>query len=342
MSLLFFDALQDPLLIRKPEWAATSWASAQTGRDGQSNGCARTNGGSSVGSLTLPSAAATVVLGFAMQVSTLSAAWAIGIHVANGTPGAFLLVNTSGMLEVRKQFTNGTLLGTSTGHTPIAVNTWHHYAIKILLTTLTTSTVTVQLDGVTVLTITGVATSVTSGSVNFIQFNGNASSNQDIDDVYVCDIVDATATQGRTNNDFLGDVRCAVLLPTSAGDTTGFTPSTGSNFAAVDEVPPNTTDYVSATTSATRDLYNLTDLSGTPAAIYAVRGCLYAEKTDSGIASLKPVMKENATVTVESAQGLVVGTYGAITSTMRAVKPSDSTVWSASDINALQVGQEVA
>jgi hypothetical protein len=194
-----------------------------------------------------------------------------------------------------------------------------------------------------VLTLTGVVTSSTISNVARIRWVSTGGQSSTVDDLYLCDIVDATATQGRANNDFLGDLRVATLFPTSAGDTTGWTPSTGANWTDVDETPPNQTDFVSsvATASGTRDLYNLTDLTGTITAVYALRVGLYATKTDAGAATIKPVTKEltSGTVTADPAQGLAVA-YGALYGALRAVKAA-GTVWSAADVNGLQAGVEV-
>lgn len=340
MTLLFFDGFQDAVLMPKEGWAG-SLGAVGTGRDGSTNGSV--GGTTTARTLNLTSAAATCVCGFAM----LPTSFALGTGIpqfsfySSGTVRQLtVMINSSGMIEARKGTNTGTLLGTSSGHTPIALNDWPHIQVKALLH-LTTGSVQVKLYDITVLTVSGVSTSTVTGSVTQVGFlcaQGNAIR---MDDLYVCDIVDATATQGQPNNDFLGDLRVAALFPSAAGDTTQWTPSTGTNFSTVDETPPNTTDFVSTSTSGNRDLYQTADPASTVGTVFAVQQSLYASKTDAGSAPLRPVLKENSVVTADTAEGPSFGSWVTIWGQMRAVRPSDNALWTASDINNLQIGQEI-
>jgi hypothetical protein len=343
MTLLFFDGMQDSVLMPKPEWFVTdAWGGPTTGRDGTTNGAATLAGSASQRTVALPSSAATCIAGTAFQVTNMAvAASPLSFMSDSTTVQLVLVINSSGFIEVRRSTLTGTLLGTSSGHTPITANQWNSLQAKVLLATSSGGSCTVQLNGVTVLTLTSVTTSGTSGSVTHIRFLSGSSQSLVIDDLYVCDAVDATATQGRANNDFLGDLRVAVLFPTAAGDNTAWTPSTGSNWAAVDESPPNTTDYVGDSVSGHKDHYTMSDLTGTIATVYAVRESLYAAKSDAGAVSIKPSIKENSTVTSATSQAPSTS-YSIMCGPMYAVKPSNSAVWSTTDINALQAGEEVA
>lgn len=350
MTLLFFDGFQDPGLLPKPEWNTSSlWQATAAGRDGGANGCAILNGSGAVTKiLILPSAAATCIAGVAYKNTVVGGG---GKHSTLvfcsdiATPQIWVGLNTSGFIEVRRTNSTGTVLGTTSAadHAAIQNGDWHHYAAKVLLHT-TTGSVQVQLDGLTVMTLTGITTSSVTGSVTHMFFVQNSSATQPTaswDDLYVCDAVDATATQGRGNDNFLGDVGVRTLLPTAAGDSTQWTPSTGSNFAAVDENPANTTDYVSDTVSGHRDLYNVTDPTGTLNNVYAVRVGLYVTKTDVGNITVKPLIKENSVVTADTAQAAVAGQFTSVYGPLKAVRPSDSALWTQTDINNLQIGQEV-
>ena len=355
MTLLFMDGLQDPILIPKPEWDVIQpWNSAVTGRDGVSNSAARAvSSGTLFKTLTLPSAAATVICGFSFKQdntggfgNTNAGAFPLGGYCVGGVVQLVLTLNSGGFIEARKGTTvAASVIATSSGHAAIAPGTWHSYEVKYLAHA-TTGTLIVRLDGVTVLSISGVSTAATGGSVNQIQFGTGVIGTQNAqwDDMYVCDAVNATATQGRPNNDFLGDVRIATLVPTAAGDTTGWTPSTGSNYACVDENPANTTDYVSASASSTgtRDLYNITDLSGSISAVIAVRTHFYVSKSDAGTALVKPALKENGVITADAAGLALSVSWGGMHGLLRCTRPSDGGAWTVSDINSLQVGMDVA
>jgi hypothetical protein len=196
---------------------------------------------------------------------------------------------------------------------------------------------------VEIINVSGVSTGTASGSVTHIQHNTNNGGVQ-FDDLYVCDGVDATATQGRANNDFLGDLKVATLIPTANGDLTAWSKSTGTNAAAlVDEIPPNTTDYIFSSTSGQRELMTLPDLPSSAGAVYGLRIGIYGLKSDAGASSVKPLIKESGgTITAQTAKALSTtagGYYGDFLFT----KPSaPTTPFTASDVNALQAGVELA
>lgn len=343
MTLLFFDGLQDPILVPKPEWAATAWSAVAVGRDGTANS-AGTMSTNAVKTIALSSSAAIAVAATAWRPATLpsSMAMILAFNSDLTTTQLCIVVNTSGFIELRRSTITGTLLGTSSGHSPIQAGDWHHYGMKGNLHT-STGSVTVWLDGLSVLSLTGQVTSSVIGNVTHIRISGPVTTTANWDDMYVCDTVDATATQKQANNDFLGDLRVATLLPTAAGDTTAWTPSTGANWDAVNENPPNTTDFVSsvATATGTRDLYNLSDLTGTITAVYGIRVGLYATKSDAGAALIKPVFKESGgTVTAQTSQAPANGTWGAIYGSMVFANAA-GTVWTAANVNALQAGADV-
>jgi hypothetical protein len=61
------------------------------------------------------------------------------------------------------------------------------------------------------------------------------------------------------------------LVPTGAGATTQFDPSTGSNYACVDEVPASDTDYIYTNTANDVDTYACGNLTGTINSVKAVQ-----------------------------------------------------------------------
>jgi len=155
MSLLFFDSFQDANLVPKPEYTQTN-SSASTGRDGSTNGAAQMGGNNSA-VVALPSAASTCIAGVAWKLSAFANSQFLGFNSDVSTVQVCLTVNVStGMIEVRRTSGSGTLLGTSTGHVPINQNVWFHIAAKVVLDSGTAGSAIVQLNGVTVLTLTGI------------------------------------------------------------------------------------------------------------------------------------------------------------------------------------------
>lgn len=352
MTLLFYDGVTEPSSNVRPEWSAV-WRSSQTGRDGSTNGAGSYSAiTASQPTLTLPSAAATLIMGGAFWLNGSGALSVtdnapLGFQRVAGTTDLAMFINASGFIEIRRTNAAGTLLATSTGHTAIAASAWYHLQVKVLLHS-SAGTVEVRLNGTSVLTVSGVATAGTSGSVAAIKFGNtttSGSSNDRIywDDLWFCDTVDATATQGSPNNDFLGDLSVKVHIPSANGDTTQWTPSTGTNHAAlIDESPPNTTDYVSDSVSGHLDLVTLPDLPATAQTVYGVQVCIYTAADDAGSIGIKPSLKENSTVTDQSTITLTGTVYAMKYGAFLTKRPSDGAQWTVSDVNGLQAGVKVA
>lgn len=353
MTLLFFDGFDNGNTIPKPEWdKLRDWANA-TGRDGSTNGAVSHSGSTitqQVKTLTLPSAAATCIVGAGVMVNAGQMAntpsrdnYEFGFMVG-GVVQCIVDINASGFIEVRRGANQpGTVLATSSAHAPITADTWNHIQIKYVAHT-SNGTVEVKLNGATLISLTGANTATTSGSVSGIRCSAYQSCTIWYDDMWICDAVDATSTQNRPNNDYLGDLKVVTLIPDGAGDATFWSASTGSNYAAVDESPPNTTDYVSASggVSGVRDLYTASNLPGLATEVYAMRGGLTATKTDIGQAWVKTVVKQDGVVAVSS--GIFappVGGYSAFWDTLLVNRVSDGSGLTVTDINSMQIGIEV-
>lgn len=347
MSLIFFDGMTNANLIQKPEWDAGFAFVMQPGRDGSTNGSGwcDTPGPVTAGSktLTLPSAAATLTMGIAIRWLTNYTQGGFVMTFRTGAPGSTtdvltLLINASNFFEIRNAASNVVL---ATSSTPITSGAWQHVQVR-LKAHASAGSAEVRLDGISVLTFSGVTAAVTA---DITQVNFRAASNQvqvPLDDIWICDQVDATATQGRANNNFLGDLKVTALLPNAAGDNAAWTPNPAvANFTAVDENPPNTTDYVSGlAASGVRDLYQMSDIAPTVTAVYGLRTTLYAQKSDAGDAFIKEAIKEPAGVNLSVPLG-VSASWAAVHAPYRWVK-TNGTVWTAAELNAIQAGYDAA
>jgi hypothetical protein len=114
-------------------------------------------------------------------------------------------------------------------------------------------TVTGGTSGATAV-ITAVEGDATSGKLVLQQWNGtNFVDNEAITTASLNALVNAPhssfASGFEPNSKALGEGFVVHLIPNGAGATTQLTPSAGSNFQCVDEVPPNTRDYVSSSTA---------------------------------------------------------------------------------------------
>jgi hypothetical protein len=151
-----------------------------------------------------------------------------------------------------------------------------------------------------------------------------------IDDIYIKN--DAT---------MLGDSRVDALYPTSDGNYTDFTPSTGgSHFALVDETAPNTTDYNSSSTAGHRDSYGMENLAALSSQVIhgvQVNGALL--KSDAGIRTASVFVRSGST----NSDGTTVGlsTSQVICSHVFELNPDTGTAWTESTVNAMEAGVRV-
>ena len=137
-----------------------------------------------------------------------------------------------------------------------------------------------------------------------------------------------------------------ILRPNAAGDSTLWTPNTGANYAAVDEVVNDgDTTYVSnPSTSSKDDLYNIgTDALLDGATISQIELFVSAKNVLSGTSGSTPsdptlyrLVKTGGTV--YAGAGATIGSAYADGSYVWATNPNTSAAWTKSDIDDLQVG----
>jgi hypothetical protein len=170
-----------------------------------------------------------------------------------------------------------TLLATSTY--AYTTNVWVYIEVKALVNS-STGIFEVRVDGNVVATFSGNTQQAAFTTLNSIRLGTavNSGSNQTfVDDVYVLD-----STGSAPYNTYLGDIAVRTLLPTGVGASTQWTPSTGANWDAVNEATSSATDYVAATTTGLKDLYDITDVAaGTT--VLAIQNWVYAAKSDAGV-----------------------------------------------------------
>lgn len=343
MTLLFFDGFDNPATMPKPEWDSFAMI-GQLGRDGSTNGAASWNTASKV--LTLPTPAATCIVGAAMRPTTTGVWGATGNPPLSFRTGALttdsfcLNFDIGAHLQLRTGTGTGGVL--ATGTTTFTINTWSHLQVRAT-SSATALTVSVYLNGNTTpeLTYTGASASSQTAAITKITLGSTANNAIWWDDLYVCDAVDATATQGRLNNDVLGDLKVVTVLPSGAGNDTQWTPSTGTNFGAVDENPPNQTDYVAAAATGQRDTYATAGVPVSTLDVYGLRVGAYAQKSDAGAASLKPLVRE-AGGSIDGTNTVALGVGWSPVYSNLITRKADNSLWTAADVNAAQVGIESA
>jgi hypothetical protein len=144
---------------------------------------------------------------------------------------------------------------------------------------------------------------------------------------------------GSDNNTWPGQVKLLPFRPTGAGDNTGLTPSSGSNWDCVDEVPASATDYVYDTVVDEYDLYAAADPSLPDGAVIQNVIVIAHAAYDSGGGNIAPMMKSGST-SVQSADQALSAVYRPY-EFCRALDPNGDIAWAISAVNALQIGVKV-
>jgi len=198
------------------------------------------------------------------------------------------------------------------------------------------------VDGVTALSDTGLDSQVFPDAGHFIEgrYEGMEWGNQDdtdpdyqFDDMYIT-LDDASGL----NDGVLGPRVVEAITPNADGDTTDWTPSTGTdNYALVDENPPNDdTDYNEAADSSNvTDLYQYTSLSTIVGAVNAVM-ILTTLKHDTSIGFYDTLWKENGTQDDDS--GPSISTDYEQRPVLVEQSPDGPTNWTVSRVNGAQFG----
>jgi len=140
---------------------------------------------------------------------------------------------------------------------------------------------------------------------------------------------------------WIGKTYIQGLAVTGAGTTTQLTPSTGSNYACVDEIPASDTDYVYSNTVDQLDTYAAGNLTGTIGTIKAVQ--VQSRVVKEGTATpqnIKLAVRSGATDYVSADK--VVPTTAATVAGIWETDPATSAAWSEANVNAVEIGVKTA
>lgn len=284
---------------------------------------------------TLAATGSTFSAGFALRLSSLSTDVQDNYFFCfrfSGTTHLMVGVTSTGRVKVVRG--DGTTLNTSTDQW-IFTSTWVYVEVEASIND-TTGTANVYVNDNQVCTFTGDTRNGSTASVNEVflttrfdsSLNG-ANVNMDIDDIYVI-----------TGTTRLGPSKIETIRANGNASVT-WTPLSGDNWANVDEtLVDGDTTYVYSNTLGQQDLYDLGALSTTPATVHAVQVSSFARKTDAGSRAINNTVKSGATTSQGSNYNLS-SSYGKYERLLD-VDPDSSGNWTATLVNALQVGPRVA
>ena len=292
--------------------------------------------------LTVLGGVSEVIVGVAMKPTTFSGAYAstlIGLGSATSWECG-LVANTDLSLQAFR-VNNGagydpgaasyiTLLGTATA-VPLQLGVWAYVEVRIKVHG-SLGTVSIRINGTEHVTLTNQNTLFVSATLTQLHLASRPNSG-----VFTYDDLVVMDTTGSSNNAFLGDVTVSAILPSGAGNSSGWTPSAGSNYQNVDEATPNNdTDYNSTATLNAKDLYAFADAPA-GADIRAVQIVTAQRKASEGPGQIKHVVRSSSTDYAQAAQG-IGGTSYAFLRTVVEADPATAAAWSESGFNAAEFG----
>jgi hypothetical protein len=217
---------------------------------------------------------------------------------------------------------------------------WHWIEMQVVLTTATTGSAMVYVDGELDLVVTGVRTIYNSfvlpnGTVGFGAVNNSSSG-------YVTSYFDDFIVWDNTGSSFntfpIGQKRIYTGKPTGAGASAQFTPSAGSNYAIAAQGYSGS-GTLTATVPGKLDMYTTSILNGTnPVDIDAVVVNTFSKNAGNGGAVfLAPMLRDNG---VLRAAPTVQPTATATNFRSTFLLDSAGNPWTKAAIDALQFGME--
>lgn len=275
---------------------------------------------------------AKIIIGFGTSITGANFDFLVLFGDGGFTSHLTMNFNASGGIDVKR----GATVIASTAASIITSNVWYHFEVSATISA-TVGTVTLRLNGATVLNFTG--NTKNGGTVDLIDAvklqNPSSGPQFSFDDFYVCN------DSGSTNNVFLGDVQVQTLMPSAAGTSTQFTPTgVANNWDNVNDIPYSAADYNTSSTVGQRDTYALADLVTGTGTVFGVQNTIIALKSDAGAASIKAAMKSGGTVYYDANQNL--GASLSSTVAMHETDPATAAAWTPTNVNALEFGAEAA
>lgn len=250
--------------------------------------------------------------------------------------GLSLTLNADRSLTIKRGTT--TLSSSAAGVVPLG--DWCYLELKVVCDN-TTGSYEVHIDGVNVLSATGVDTQYSTDTFHsVVRFSGELASvlpttGVRLDDLWVCD------STGGDNNDFQGPgIFIATISPDGDGDSTDWTPdSGGTNYTQIDEDVQVDSEYVEASAMDNTDLYTYEALSDIYS-LKAVQVVTEALSTEPNEWTLETMVKQNPTEDSDGGQTLGSGEWTGFVRTME-TNPVTTANWTAADIDNLQIGMRV-
>lgn len=270
----------------------------------------------------------TIIVGFDLMVEDTTVnhgSWFIAFYT--DFSAGFNIRQRNGEWQIRR---GGSTLETISS--PVSDTTWAHVEIKV--TVGNSGSYEVRVNGVDVASDTGVDTQPGSSSyVYSVQIDGGSQARYfQFDNYYILD------STGSKNNDFLGRQKINTLVPSSAGNSSDWTPSAGDNYQNVDEAGiDEDTTYNESSTTDDVDLYACG--SGTYDTIAGVQLNTVVRNTGTGQQGFHPMVRSGGTDYEQTEQFTYQEYFNHIT--LMDDDPDTATTWTQSGVNSAEFGVKV-
>lgn len=218
------------------------------------------------------------------------------------TYNVYVQLLPSGAIEVRRSSSVGTILGTS-ATSILTMSAWNHIEVRALASN-TVGQVQVRVNGVEVLSLTGVDT-VHSGTEYFgaieidtsaITGTNGSGNTRFFDDIFAWD------GEGSVNNTFIGDKRVTILNPNNNTAVAEWTVvGAASPVQAINTTNDGDTSYITASDSVpVTSEFELEDPDSTIGQIAGVMTVVVAKKVLSGTAIIEHQLVVSSSATADA------------------------------------------
>jgi hypothetical protein len=241
-----------------------------------------------------------------------------------GTVLSDLWIASTGAISFRRGST--TIGGPTTAL--LSLGTWYYIQAKWVIHD-STGSVVLKINGTEVINATGLDSrnGGTTGIWDSFRMYSQAFNNLFLADDSGSDFTDLSANV----------LDMAVLTPNGAGNSTQFTPSSGSNYQTVDELPVSQDDYNESSTDGHKDTFTLSNTSAGVGTIHCVIPFAIYEGTTSDPATLATVIRHSSSEATSTAKAAKNQTMD-IVQDFHYVNPSTTAAWSKSELDAAEAG----
>lgn len=287
------------------------------------------------------SASTKIITGFGMYGGTGTAY--VSFYGDSGATQHISVVRNSstGVLEIRRGASNGTLL--ASGTQPIFIDQWNYVEVSVTISD-TVGEVHVRLNGQTTDEVSYVGDTKNAGTATTIDklmfvlsASGASGTASMLSDVYILN-----DTGLAPNNNFLGDVVVRTLGPAGNGtysQLVGSDADSVNNYLLVDEHPYSGTDYVGSATTGQKDSYAMADLPAGVTSVYGVQVTGQMAKSDATLGQARYIVRSGGTDYGGTTRALTTSytTYSEVYET----DPATGVGWTPTGVNNLETGMEV-